>query len=64
MVGEGWRLAVVDGLLTGVHPPDSSHFNLLHAFAPALLLAAANAHAERQGYLAHEFGDSTLILAD
>lgn len=64
LIDEGWRRLGVDGLLTGVHPPDSSHFRLLRAFAPAPLLAAANAHAETQGYLAHEFGDSTLILAE
>jgi len=53
---------VVDGLLTGVHQPGESHFDLLQAFAPEPLLRRALAHAEREGYLAHEFGDSCLIL--
>jgi len=53
---------VVDGLLTGTHEPSASHFALLHAFAPAALLARASEHAERAGYLTHEFGDSWLVL--
>jgi S-adenosylmethionine:tRNA ribosyltransferase-isomerase len=53
---------VVDGLLTGVHQPGESHFDLLQAFAPETLLRRALAHAEHEGYLAHEFGDSCLIL--
>jgi S-adenosylmethionine:tRNA ribosyltransferase-isomerase len=53
---------VVDGVLTGVHQPGESHFDLLQAFAPEPLLRRALAHAEHEGYLAHEFGDSCLIL--
>lgn len=57
------RPRVVDGLLTGMHEPSASHFHLLEAFAPPALLHRAHAHAEAEGYLAHEFGDSTLVLA-
>ena len=57
------RPRVVDGLLTGMHEPGASHFHLLEAFAPPALLRRAHAHAEEIGYLAHEFGDSTLVLA-
>jgi S-adenosylmethionine:tRNA ribosyltransferase-isomerase len=53
----------VDGLLTGLHEPGTSHFALLEAFAPVALLERAIAHAARTGYLQHEFGDSCLILA-
>jgi S-adenosylmethionine:tRNA ribosyltransferase-isomerase len=60
----GFRPRVVDGLLSGMHEPEASHFRLLEAFAPAEVLARAHAHAEAQGYLAHEFGDSTLILPE
>jgi len=62
VIGAGHRPRVVDGLLTGLHEPGSSHFELLQAFAPRDLLAAAHAHAAAHGYLAHEFGDSCLIL--
>jgi S-adenosylmethionine:tRNA ribosyltransferase-isomerase len=61
-IGPGFRPHVVDGLLTGMHEPDSSHFALLAAFAPPDLLRAAHAHAEAAAYLAHEFGDSSLVL--
>lgn len=54
---------VVSGLFTGMHEPSASHFHLLEAFASPELLRRAHAHAEETGYLAHEFGDSTLLLA-
>jgi S-adenosylmethionine:tRNA ribosyltransferase-isomerase len=53
---------VVDGVLTGMHEPASSHFALLSAFAPRAALLAAHAHADAHGYLLHEFGDSCLLL--
>ncbi|HVY32769.1 MAG TPA: S-adenosylmethionine:tRNA ribosyltransferase-isomerase [Polyangiaceae bacterium] len=53
---------VVDGLLTGLHEPTTSHFELLEAFAPRSLLLKATEHAGRAGYEPHEFGDSCLIL--
>ncbi len=60
----GSRLRVVDGIFSGMHEPEASHFRLLEAFAPHDVLARAHAHAEAVGYLGHEFGDSSLILAD
>lgn len=54
---------VVDGLLTGVHEPGTSHFELLGAFAPRAVLHAAYRAAEEAGYRGHEFGDAWLILA-
>jgi S-adenosylmethionine:tRNA ribosyltransferase-isomerase len=61
-IGAAHRPRVVDGLLTGLHEPGSSHFELLKAFAPEDLLRDALASAEAEGYLAHEFGDSSLVL--
>jgi S-adenosylmethionine:tRNA ribosyltransferase-isomerase len=61
-VGAGHALVVADGIFTGMHEPTASHFSLLEAFAPRARLAEAHAHAEAAGYLAHEFGDSMLIL--
>ncbi len=60
----GFRPQVVDGLLSGMHEPEASHFRLLEAFAPLETLTRAHAYAEDHGYLGHEFGDSSLILAD
>lgn len=54
---------IVDGLITGLHEPGESHFDLLQAFAPRPLLEAAVSHAKAEGYLGHEFGDLSLILA-
>jgi S-adenosylmethionine:tRNA ribosyltransferase-isomerase len=61
VIGPSTSLAVVDGILSGMHEPGTSHFSLLGAFAPAELLGRAAAHAESAGYLVHELGDSTLV---
>lgn len=56
------RLRIVDGLISGLHVPGESHFDLLQAFAPhdrltrALSLAAANALSS------HELGDACLLV--
>lgn len=52
----------VDGLLTGLHEPRSSHLLLLSAIAGPDLLARCYAAALREGYLWHEFGDTHLII--
>jgi S-adenosylmethionine:tRNA ribosyltransferase-isomerase len=56
------RLRVVDGIVSGVHAPDESHFRLLGAFADADTLAAAAARADALDLARHELGDATLIL--
>jgi S-adenosylmethionine:tRNA ribosyltransferase-isomerase len=61
-IGAGFEARVVDGILSGIHAPAESHFDVLRAFAPGDLLLRAHAHAEREGYLAHEFGDSMLVV--
>ena len=61
-IGPGYRPRAVDGLFTGLHEPTASHFALLQAFATRTQLEAAYAHAERGGYLGHEFGDANLIV--
>lgn len=63
-VGKGSRLRVADGLLTGLHEPGTSHFDMLKAFAPDVLLATAYRHVEAAGYLGHEFGDAMLIVGE
>jgi S-adenosylmethionine:tRNA ribosyltransferase-isomerase len=56
------RLRIVDGLFSGIHARDSSHFALLEAFLSEDLAAAYADRVVRGGYREHEFGDSTLIL--
>jgi S-adenosylmethionine:tRNA ribosyltransferase-isomerase len=55
-------LRAVDGLLTGLHEPRSSHLRMLAAFAPEELLARCYAEAAGRGYRWHEFGDVHLLL--
>jgi S-adenosylmethionine:tRNA ribosyltransferase-isomerase len=62
VLGPGFRPKVVDGVLSGMHEPATSHFALLEAFAGRPLLERAFLAAERAGYLQHEFGDTTLVL--
>jgi S-adenosylmethionine:tRNA ribosyltransferase-isomerase len=61
-IGPGSRLRAVDALLTGMHEPEASHFDLLRAFLPEPLLERAYREAIAAGYLWHEFGDAALIL--
>ena len=57
----GARRAVVDGVLTGVHESDTTHFTLLGAFADRDVLDGALRAAEREALLGHEFGDAWLV---
>ena len=52
----------VDGLLTGLHEPRSSHLRMLAAFAGPELLIRCYEAAITAGYLWHEFGDVHLLL--
>jgi S-adenosylmethionine:tRNA ribosyltransferase-isomerase len=56
------RLLAVDGLITGLHEPRSSHLRMLAAFAGLDLLGRCYAAAIERGYLWHEFGDLHLLL--
>jgi S-adenosylmethionine:tRNA ribosyltransferase-isomerase len=58
----GRRPWVVNGLLTGLHDPSTSHLAMLYALAGRELVQGAYAEAVREGYRWHEFGDSHLIL--
>ncbi|MFI6816776.1 S-adenosylmethionine:tRNA ribosyltransferase-isomerase [Nonomuraea sp. NPDC050328] len=53
---------VVNGLITGLHEPRSSHLRLLTALAGSDQLERAYEAALDAGYLWHEFGDTHLIL--
>ncbi len=57
----GYRPRVVDGLISGLHVPGESHFELLSAFAPRERLARAMAFAASHGLSSHELGDACLI---
>jgi S-adenosylmethionine:tRNA ribosyltransferase-isomerase len=57
-----FRPQIVAGLLSGVHSPEESHYDLLSAFANTAILDASHARAIELGFLSHEFGDACLIL--
>jgi S-adenosylmethionine:tRNA-ribosyltransferase-isomerase (queuine synthetase) len=69
--GAGWTehivtpehgVRAVDGLLTGLHEPQSSHLMMLTAIAGPELLEKTYDAALAEGYLWHEFGDLNLLL--
>lgn len=62
VIGPGFAPRVVDGLLSGVHEPGTSHSRVVSAFAPQGVLDQAHAHAAAAGLLVHEFGDATLVM--
>jgi S-adenosylmethionine:tRNA ribosyltransferase-isomerase len=53
---------VVDGLLTGLHDPATSHLAMLYAIAGQDTIREAYTEAVNEGYRWHEFGDSHLIF--
>jgi S-adenosylmethionine:tRNA ribosyltransferase-isomerase len=55
-------LQVVNGLLTGLHEPRSSHLRMLAAFHDRDLLRDCYDAALADAYLWHEFGDVHLLL--
>jgi S-adenosylmethionine:tRNA ribosyltransferase-isomerase len=57
-----YKPRVVDGLVSGLHAPGESHFELLSAFAPRERLTRAIELAAAHGLSSHELGDSCLIL--
>ncbi|OWV94787.1 S-adenosylmethionine:tRNA ribosyltransferase-isomerase [Rhizobium sp. R693] len=60
-IARGTQVRVADAILTGIHQPGESHFELLRAFAEDALLATASATLTAYRYRTHEFGDSMLL---
>jgi S-adenosylmethionine:tRNA ribosyltransferase-isomerase len=60
-IGRTTRLRIVDAILTGVHEPGTSHYELLQAFADEASLSRANEMMTALGFRTHEFGDSMFI---
>lgn len=52
----------LDGIISGIHDPESSHLELLEAFGGSKLLSPVGLIAHRFHLRQHEFGDSMLIL--
>jgi len=60
-IGASTDLRVVSAIVTGVHQPGESHYELMRAFAGDTLLQLLSAELELHGYRSHEFGDSVLL---
>lgn len=53
---------IVAGILTGWHPPDASHVDLLKAVVGVDLVSTVYGATHERVYLMHEFGDTCLLL--
>ena len=53
----------IDGIITGFHDPEATHLQLIEAVAGPRIMRDAYDAADAEGYLWHEFGDSSLLLA-
>ena len=60
-IGPATRLRLVDAVVSGVHEPGESHYELLRAFVPSPVLQRMVGELEEAGYRNHEFGDSVLV---
>jgi S-adenosylmethionine:tRNA ribosyltransferase-isomerase len=62
-VGPATRLRTVDAIVSGVHEPGTSHYQLLRAFTDDATLGRTQDEMVAHDYRTHEFGDSVLIEA-
>jgi len=60
-IGRATPLRIVDAILTGVHEPGESHFELLRAFGDDAVLRRVVRTLAQEGYRNHEFGDAMLL---
>lgn len=60
-LGPETPLQVIDAIISGVHEPGDSHYELLRAFADERVLQRMSIALEAHGYRTHEFGDSVFV---
>jgi S-adenosylmethionine:tRNA ribosyltransferase-isomerase len=60
-IGPASRLRIVDAILSGVHEPGSSHYELLRAFVRDKRLRLVDLELNARDFRIHEFGDSVFI---
>jgi S-adenosylmethionine:tRNA ribosyltransferase-isomerase len=61
-VGSDTRLRIVDAIVSGMHEPGTSHYELLRAFVDDDVLRTMSRDADAYEYRTHEFGDSSLLI--
>lgn len=60
-IGGTSRLRIVDAILSGIHEPGTSHYDLLRAFTDNTTLRRVEEELNAHDYRPHEFGDSVFI---
>jgi S-adenosylmethionine:tRNA ribosyltransferase-isomerase len=60
-IGPLTPLRCVDAIVSGMHEPGTSHYELLRAFQDDHVLRRMASEADGLGYRTHEFGDSVLL---
>jgi S-adenosylmethionine:tRNA ribosyltransferase-isomerase len=60
-IGPASCLRIVDAMLSGVHEPGSSHYELLRAFVSDERLRLVDRELNARDFRIHEFGDSVFI---
>ena len=60
-IGPQSTLRIVDAIVSGMHEPGTSHYELLRAFVDDDVLRRATEEADARGYEAHEFGDLMVV---
>ena len=61
-IGPDTNLEVVDAIVSGMHEPGSSHYELLRSFQSDAAIVKMSEEADARDYHAHEFGDAVLIM--
>jgi S-adenosylmethionine:tRNA ribosyltransferase-isomerase len=61
-IGARTPLRIADAILSGMHEPGTSHYDLLRAFHTDTVIARMWEEAEKLDYVTHEFGDAVLIM--
>ncbi|CAN5834488.1 S-adenosylmethionine:tRNA ribosyltransferase-isomerase [soil metagenome] len=61
-IDPSYKPRVVDGLVSGLHVPGESHFELLSAFTPREVLERALGSAVAHDLSTHELGDTCLVI--
>jgi len=61
-IRDGYRLKIVDGLITGMHEYSASHIDMVHSFADRELIRDAYELAKKNRFSWHEFGDLSIII--
>ena len=61
-IGPDTTLRVVDAIVSGMHEPNTSHYDLLRAFQSDAAIMKMSEEAESQHSRGHEFGDAVLMI--